>query len=116
VARKKPQRTPQHLADKILISRVTLEGERKHVTVLFADIKGSMEFLADVDPEDAQSACATVEFAILIGCLSGRLMRSGRTERRRTGGAGCGGIVRAMPPAPRVTQLTPCVFSPRTSS
>jgi class 3 adenylate cyclase/tetratricopeptide (TPR) repeat protein len=46
--------TPQHLADKILTSRVALEGERKRVTVLFADIKGSMELLANLDPEDAQ--------------------------------------------------------------
>jgi class 3 adenylate cyclase/tetratricopeptide (TPR) repeat protein len=46
--------TPQHLADKILTSRVALEGERKQVTVLFADIKGSMELLANLDPEDAQ--------------------------------------------------------------
>src|SRR5262249_25777803 len=46
--------TPQHLADKILTSRLALEGERKQVTVLFADIKSSMELLADLDPEDAQ--------------------------------------------------------------
>jgi len=46
--------TPQHLADKILTSRPAFEGERKQVTVLFADIKGSMELLADRDPEDAQ--------------------------------------------------------------
>ena len=46
--------TPQHLADKILTSKPALEGERKQVTVLFADIKGSMELLADLDPEDAQ--------------------------------------------------------------
>ena len=46
--------TPQHLVDKILTSRAALEGERKQVTVLFADIKGSMELLADRDPEDAQ--------------------------------------------------------------
>jgi len=46
--------TPQHLADKILTSRTALQGERKQVTVLFADIKGSMELLADRDPEDAQ--------------------------------------------------------------
>jgi class 3 adenylate cyclase/tetratricopeptide (TPR) repeat protein len=46
--------TPQHLAEKILTSRVAIEGERKLVTVLFADIKGSMELLADLDPEDAQ--------------------------------------------------------------
>ena len=46
--------TPQHLAEKILTSRATLEGERKQVTVLFADIKGSMELLADRDAEAAQ--------------------------------------------------------------
>ena len=35
--------TPQHLADKILQSKSALEGERKQVTVLFADIRGSMQ-------------------------------------------------------------------------
>jgi hypothetical protein len=38
--------TPKHLAEKILTSRSALEGERKQVTVLFADLKGSMELLA----------------------------------------------------------------------
>src|SRR6476659_8020594 len=42
------------LADQILTSRSTLEGERKHVTVLFADLKGSMELLAERDPEEAR--------------------------------------------------------------
>ena len=42
--------TPAHLAEKILTSRSALEGERKQVTVLFADLKGSMELLADRDP------------------------------------------------------------------
>src|SRR5881296_4141630 len=46
--------TPKHLAEKILTSRSTLEGERKQVTVLFADLKGSMELLADRDPEEAR--------------------------------------------------------------
>ena len=46
--------TPQHLADKILTSKAALEGERKQVTVLFADLKGSMELLADRDPEEAR--------------------------------------------------------------
>src|SRR6266508_4290432 len=46
--------TPRHLADRILTSRAALEGERKHVTVLFADLKGSMELLADRDPEEAR--------------------------------------------------------------
>src|SRR3990172_4080057 len=46
--------TPKHLAEKILTSRSALEGERKQVTVLFADLKGSMELLADSDPEEAR--------------------------------------------------------------
>jgi len=46
--------TPRHLAEKILGSRTALEGERKLVTVLFADIKSSMELLAARDPEDAR--------------------------------------------------------------
>ena len=46
--------TPPHLADKILTSRPAMIGERKQVTVLFADLKGSMELLADRDPEEAR--------------------------------------------------------------
>ncbi|MBI4269179.1 MAG: AAA family ATPase [Candidatus Rokubacteria bacterium] len=46
--------TPRHLAERILSSRAALEGERKHVTVLLADLKGSMELLADRDPEEAR--------------------------------------------------------------
>jgi class 3 adenylate cyclase/tetratricopeptide (TPR) repeat protein len=45
---------PGHLAEKILQSRTALEGERKQVTVLFADLKGSMELLADRDPEESR--------------------------------------------------------------
>src|SRR5262245_36495804 len=45
---------PKHLAQRILSSKAALEGERKHVTVLFADLKGSMELLADRDPEEAR--------------------------------------------------------------
>jgi class 3 adenylate cyclase len=44
----------KHLAEKILTSKSALEGERKQVTVLFADLKGSMELLADRDPEEAR--------------------------------------------------------------
>jgi class 3 adenylate cyclase/tetratricopeptide (TPR) repeat protein len=47
--------TPKHLIEKILSSRSALEGERKQVTVLFADLKGSMELLAHRDPEDARN-------------------------------------------------------------
>jgi class 3 adenylate cyclase len=46
--------TPKHLAEKILTSKTALEGERKQVTVLFADMRGSMELLADRDPEEAR--------------------------------------------------------------
>src|SRR5713226_5088369 len=46
--------TPKHLAERILTSKASLEGERKLVTVLFADLKGSMELLADRDPEEAR--------------------------------------------------------------
>src|SRR4029450_12177683 len=46
--------TPAHLADRILGGRAALEGERKQVTVMFADLKGSMELLAERDPEEAR--------------------------------------------------------------
>src|SRR5438552_720601 len=46
--------TPRHLVEKILTSKTALEGERKQVTILFADLKGSMELLADRDPEEAR--------------------------------------------------------------
>jgi class 3 adenylate cyclase/tetratricopeptide (TPR) repeat protein len=48
------QYTPTHLAEAILTSKTALEGERKQVTVLFADLKGSMELLAGRDPEEAR--------------------------------------------------------------
>jgi hypothetical protein len=44
--------TPKHLADKILTSCSALEGERKQVTVLFADLKGSMGLAEQVDAEE----------------------------------------------------------------
>ena len=46
--------TPPHLTEKILDARHNLEGERKQVTVLFADIKDSTELIRDLDPEAAQ--------------------------------------------------------------
>jgi class 3 adenylate cyclase/tetratricopeptide (TPR) repeat protein len=46
--------TPAYLAEQILTSRSALAGERKQVTVLFADLKGSMELLAERDPEEAR--------------------------------------------------------------
>ncbi len=47
--------TPPHLAEKILTSKTALEGERKQVTVLFADLKGSTELIRDLEPEAAQT-------------------------------------------------------------
>ena len=50
-----PAPTPAHLAEKILSARGAIEGERKLVTVLFADLRGSLELLVDRDPEEARS-------------------------------------------------------------
>jgi class 3 adenylate cyclase/DNA-binding Lrp family transcriptional regulator len=57
--------TPQHLAEKILTSKAALEGERKQVTVLFADVKGSMELLVDRDPEQTQTLIGPVIEAMM---------------------------------------------------
>jgi class 3 adenylate cyclase len=46
--------TPGHLTEKILTSKAAPEGERKQVTVLFADLKSSLELLADRDPKEAR--------------------------------------------------------------
>jgi class 3 adenylate cyclase/tetratricopeptide (TPR) repeat protein len=43
--------TPPHLVQEILTSRSALEGERKHVTVLFVDVHGSMDLAGQLDPE-----------------------------------------------------------------
>ena len=47
--------TPRRLADRIMTDRRALEGERKQVTVLFADLRGSMELIADRDVEAARA-------------------------------------------------------------
>jgi class 3 adenylate cyclase/tetratricopeptide (TPR) repeat protein len=44
--------TPEHLARRILTQRSAIEGERKQVTVLFVDLKSSVELSSGVDPED----------------------------------------------------------------
>jgi class 3 adenylate cyclase len=46
--------TPGYLAEKILTAKHALEGERKQVTVLFADLKGSTDLIRDLDPEEAR--------------------------------------------------------------
>jgi class 3 adenylate cyclase/tetratricopeptide (TPR) repeat protein len=60
--------TPKHLAERILTSKASLEGERKQVTVLFADLKGSMEILADRDAEEARKILDAV-LERLIGAV-----------------------------------------------
>src|SRR5262245_35265259 len=52
--------TPPFLAEKIIGGREGIEGERKQITVLFADMRGSLEFLADRDPEDSRAVLDAV--------------------------------------------------------
>src|SRR4029453_7257440 len=47
----RPIALPEHVADKIRQAKPAVEGERKQVTVLFADVKGSMELAEQLDPE-----------------------------------------------------------------
>jgi class 3 adenylate cyclase/tetratricopeptide (TPR) repeat protein len=65
--------TPQHLVDRIFSSRAALAGERKHITVLFADIKGSMELIVDQDPEDARKLLDAVLERMIeaVNCYEG---------------------------------------------
>ena len=50
--------TPKHLADKILTTRSALEGERKQVTVLFADVSGFTALSERLDPEEVHRLMA----------------------------------------------------------
>jgi hypothetical protein len=77
-------RTPDHLAEKIFHSKATLEGERKQVTMLFADLNSSMELLAARDPEEARH---------LLDPVLERMMAAVGLARRLTT------ILPAMPPA-----------------
>src|SRR5262245_22262965 len=53
--------TPRHLAERILAEREAMvargapDGERKSITALFADIKGSTDLIHDLDPEEARA-------------------------------------------------------------
>ena len=66
-------------------SKSALEGERKQVTVLFADLKGSMELLADRDPEEARTILDPV-----LERMMEAVHRYEGTVNQRTG-QGCGG-------------------------
>jgi class 3 adenylate cyclase/predicted ATPase len=65
--------TPPYLAEKILTSRSALEGERKQVTVLFADIKDSTELIKGLDPEAAQQLLDPALHAMMdaVHCFEG---------------------------------------------
>ena len=71
--------TPKHLAEKILTSRSALEDERKQVTVLFADVKGSMDLAEQVDPE---------EWHKIMGRFFAILSEGGRARRKFGGNSG----------------------------
>jgi hypothetical protein len=85
------QYTPKHLAERILGSRSAMEGERKQVTVLFADLKGSMELLADRDSEKARKILdpvagsrATKRGRYLLGNIHGYGASANMTQARES--------------------------------
>ncbi|MBI4763615.1 MAG: zinc ribbon domain-containing protein [Deltaproteobacteria bacterium] len=55
--------TPKHLAEKILNTRGTLEGERKLVTVMFADVAGFTALSEKQDPEDVHRIRYGIDFS-----------------------------------------------------
>jgi len=63
-----PHETPKHLADKIRQSKAAVEGERKQVTVLFADVKGSMELAESLDPNCSCEAISAADQCVRLTC------------------------------------------------
>ena len=81
--------TPKHLADKILQSKSVLEGEKKHVTVLFVDVKGSMKLVEGMDPEEWHRILDHF-FKILTDCVhcfdgNGQLEQTPTDSREKRG-------------------------------
>jgi class 3 adenylate cyclase/tetratricopeptide (TPR) repeat protein len=60
-----PVNLPRHLAKRLLESRAAIEGERKQITVLFADIKGSTSLIQDLDPEEADQRLSPILQAMI---------------------------------------------------
>jgi class 3 adenylate cyclase/tetratricopeptide (TPR) repeat protein len=58
--------TPPHLAEKILTSRTALAGERKQVTVLFADVSGFTSIAERLDPEEVHQLMNRA-FELILG-------------------------------------------------
>ncbi len=75
--------TPKHLADKILQSKFALEGERKQVTVMFADVKGSMELAEEPGARVylAFIAETRAELAQTLGDADGAVHSLGEAQR-----------------------------------
>src|SRR6266705_7099654 len=60
-----PVNLPRHLAKRLLESRAAIEGERKQITILFADIKGSTSLIQDLDPEEADERLGPILRAMI---------------------------------------------------
>ncbi len=60
--------TPKHLAEKILTSKSAMEGERKSVTVMFADVSGFTAMSERLDPEDVH-AIMDRAFEVILGAV-----------------------------------------------
>ena len=81
--------TPPHLARRILDARAAVEGERKQVTVLFADIHGLIDVMGDRDPEEvvafASKVCRPEADVLLCSCTAWRSVEAVGELERRTG-------------------------------
>src|SRR5574341_1264344 len=60
--------TPKHLAEKILTSKSAMEGERKNVTVMFADVSGFTAMSERLDPEEVH-AIMDRAFEVILGAV-----------------------------------------------
>ena len=83
--RELPAYSPKHLADKVLQSKSALEGERKRITVLFADMKGSVELAEQLNPEQWAQI-----FHSFFQILSEGVLRFEGTVNQRCDGASAG--------------------------
>jgi class 3 adenylate cyclase/tetratricopeptide (TPR) repeat protein len=67
-----PPYTPEHLARDILTSKIAREGERKEVTVLFADVAGSLAMAERLDPEEIHAIMDGL-FVLAFGAVHAEL-------------------------------------------
>jgi hypothetical protein len=87
--------TPAHLTEKILATRAALEGERKQVTVLFADLKGSTELIAERGRLQAAVARGLTRFVgrqTELEALSQALARAGAGQGQVVAAFGEAGV------------------------